>query len=75
MLALAQNLGLKTVAEGIETESQMAALKKLGCEGGQGFLLAKPMDCSDLHEYLSDHEDKDILQLPFEDVPIHATLQ
>lgn len=75
VLALAQNLGLKTVAEGIETEAQMAALKKLGCEGGQGFLLAKPMGCSDLRKYLADREEKNILQLPFEDVPIHATLQ
>ncbi len=75
VLALARNLGLKTVAEGIETEAQMKALKKLGCDGGQGFLLAKPMMFNELRDFLSDHESVDILQLPFEDVPIHATLQ
>ncbi len=75
VLALAQNLGLQTVAEGIETESQMNALKKLGCEGGQGFLLAKPMACTELSAFLFDRESTEILQIPFDDVPILATLQ
>ena len=75
VLALARNLGLKTVAEGIETESQMAALKQLGCDGGQGFLLAKPMNSDELSDFLFDHENSDILRPPFEDLPIHATLQ
>ena len=75
VLALAKNLGLKTVAEGIENEAQMDALKKLGCDGGQGFLLAKPMNSNEIRDFLSDHEDTDILQIPFDDLPIHATLQ
>ncbi|MGB7207503.1 MAG: EAL domain-containing protein [Pyrinomonadaceae bacterium] len=75
VLSLARNLGLKTVAEGIETATQMNALKKLGCDGGQGFLLAKPMKFNEIQDFLSDQENIDILQLPFDDVPIHATLQ
>ena len=75
VLTLARNLGLKTVAEGIETATQMNALKKLGCDGGQGFLLAKPMKFNEIQDFLSDQENIDILQLPFDDVPIHATLQ
>ena len=75
VLALAQNLGLKTVAEGIETEAQMEALKKLGCDGGQGFLLAKPMNATEIREFLIGYETTDILQIPFDDLPIHATLQ
>ena len=43
VISLAKNLGIRTVGEGIETPSQFAALKRLGCESGQGFLLAEPM--------------------------------
>ena len=41
VITLAQTLGLDTVAEGIEHESQVAALLELGCVAGQGFLFAK----------------------------------
>jgi diguanylate cyclase (GGDEF)-like protein len=40
---MAQDLGLELVAEGIETENQLAQLKKLHCAEGQGFLLGRPM--------------------------------
>lgn len=76
VLALARNLGLKTVAEGIETEQQLNALRELGCDGGQGYLFAKPMGIEDLRVYLADLEGNDeILQLPFDGVPVVATLQ
>jgi EAL domain-containing protein (putative c-di-GMP-specific phosphodiesterase class I) len=42
ILALAHALGLKVVAEGIETEEELQALKDLGCEYGQGYLLGRP---------------------------------
>lgn len=76
VLALARNLGLKTVAEGIETEHQLKALKELGCDGGQGYLFARPMGVDDLRHYLADLEGNDeLLQLPFDNVPVLATLQ
>ncbi|EDX86573.1 PAS fold family [Synechococcus sp. PCC 7335] len=40
---LANNLGLDIVAEGIETETQLAGLRSLGCYNIQGFYFAKPM--------------------------------
>jgi EAL domain-containing protein (putative c-di-GMP-specific phosphodiesterase class I) len=43
VINLATGLGLDVVAEGIETESQRAALVALGCRYGQGFLVARPM--------------------------------
>jgi diguanylate cyclase (GGDEF)-like protein/PAS domain S-box-containing protein len=43
VLALGQSLGLVTVAEGIETPEQRAMLRELGCDRGQGFLLARPV--------------------------------
>ena len=41
VITLGETLGLETVAEGIEQESQVAALLELGCVAGQGFLFAK----------------------------------
>ncbi|MCV4776108.1 EAL domain-containing protein, partial [Escherichia coli] len=42
VILLAKNLRMRVVAEGIETESQLALLQQLGCDYGQGFLIAKP---------------------------------
>ncbi len=44
IIALAWNLGLNVVAEGIETPQQMELLKMLKCEYGQGYLFSKPLD-------------------------------
>jgi len=49
---LSRHLELRTVAEGIETEEQLAALRQFGCAFGQGFLLARPMPIADLRALL-----------------------
>ena len=41
---LAHSLGLDVIAEGIETEIQLNILRELGCEYGQGYLFASPLD-------------------------------
>ncbi|MFN8075108.1 MAG: EAL domain-containing protein [Kineosporiaceae bacterium] len=41
--AMAHALGMVTVAEGIETPEQLAELVRLGCDEGQGYLLARPL--------------------------------
>jgi EAL domain-containing protein (putative c-di-GMP-specific phosphodiesterase class I) len=41
-------LGLHVTAEGIEGSNQLASLRSMGCELGQGFLFAKPMDATAL---------------------------
>ena len=43
IVRLADELGLRTVAEGIEDDEQLAALRHLGCTLGQGYLFARPM--------------------------------
>ncbi|MET0333501.1 MAG: EAL domain-containing protein [Rhizobacter sp.] len=43
VVKLAQALGLKVVAEGVETEQQKEILRRLGCNELQGYLFAKPM--------------------------------
>ncbi len=47
IIAMAHQLGLQVIAEGIETEEQLEYLRKNGCDMGQGFLLGKPMTASD----------------------------
>ena len=44
IVTLAHNLGMDTIAEGIETVNQLAQLKALKCEYGQGYYLSKPLD-------------------------------
>ncbi len=41
---LAHSLQMRVVAEGIENEAQLAALQRLGCDFGQGYLFARPAD-------------------------------
>lgn len=42
ILAMAGALGLRAVAEGVETEAQLACLRELGCAQAQGFLFSVP---------------------------------
>lgn len=44
IISLAKNLRMKVIAEGIETETQLALLQNLGCDYGQGYLLARPQN-------------------------------
>jgi EAL domain-containing protein (putative c-di-GMP-specific phosphodiesterase class I) len=43
IISLSHNLGLRVVAEGVETDEQLAQLQAMDCEFGQGFLFAMPM--------------------------------
>ena len=54
-ISLAHNLNIEVVAEGIETEEQMAMLKRCGCDYGQGFFIAPPLSASDATDFLFEH--------------------
>ncbi len=43
IIALAHNLGLSVVAEGVEAEEQLAFLRSEGCEEYQGYLFSRPV--------------------------------
>ncbi|HEV2059616.1 MAG TPA: EAL domain-containing protein [Solirubrobacteraceae bacterium] len=52
IVALAHNLDMHVVAEGIEHPAQLALLRSIGCEYGQGYLFARPADAGDLEPTL-----------------------
>ncbi|HEU0054262.1 MAG TPA: EAL domain-containing protein, partial [Longimicrobium sp.] len=53
IVALARNLGVRVVAEGVETPEQLAALRALGCDYGQGYLFSRPLPEADADALLA----------------------
>jgi EAL domain-containing protein (putative c-di-GMP-specific phosphodiesterase class I) len=52
IVTLAHNLGMKVIAEGVETAEQAEQLRTLGCEYGQGYLFSRPISQSKVLELL-----------------------
>ena len=48
LVVLAQAAGMDVVAEGVEQESQLAALRRLGCAYGQGFYFSRPLPTDEI---------------------------
>lgn len=46
IIMLAHTLGMKVVAEGVETQAQLDLLKEVGCERAQGYLFSRPSDAN-----------------------------
>jgi len=55
LIAMAHNLGLEVIAEGVETPSQAAFLIGQKCEEAQGYLYSKPLPAADFEAYLRSH--------------------
>ncbi|HET7275644.1 MAG TPA: EAL domain-containing protein [Longimicrobiaceae bacterium] len=48
IISLSRSIGLEVIGEGIETQAQLNALREMGCDFGQGYLLARPTAPADL---------------------------
>jgi diguanylate cyclase (GGDEF)-like protein len=54
VVTLADAMELRTIAEGVETEEQLAVVEALGCHCIQGYLLARPMPANEATQWLID---------------------
>jgi EAL domain-containing protein (putative c-di-GMP-specific phosphodiesterase class I) len=63
---MGHSLGLKVVAEGIETEASAQRLGALGCDIGQGYFFAEPMSCERLQSWLEGRERIPVIAVPID---------
>ena len=56
IIVMAHKLGLKVIAEGVETEAQRALLTQAGCDYAQGYLLSRPLPADEFKELLKGQE-------------------
>jgi len=52
IIAMSHRLGVRVIAEGVETEAQLACLRSLRCDNVQGYLFAKPMPADEAEAWL-----------------------
>ncbi len=62
-IGLAAALGMKTVAEGVETFEQLEVLRELGCDAVQGYLVSRPATATDLTHWFTGNTFAQLKQL------------
>jgi diguanylate cyclase (GGDEF)-like protein len=64
VIAMAHDLGIEAVAEGVETVEQLESLKRFGCNYGQGYLFSRPVEQAAVEEMLSSADRQPAFLLP-----------
>jgi EAL domain-containing protein (putative c-di-GMP-specific phosphodiesterase class I) len=64
VIAMAHSLNLKVIAEGVETDEQLAFLRERGCHEIQGYLISKPVPAAALKKLLAARKRARVLQTP-----------
>lgn len=60
VIAMGRALGLKVIAEGVESTEQLAVLRALGCDVGQGYLFARPLPAEQFLDFVQQHGDDEV---------------
>jgi len=60
IVSMTRELGMETIAEGIETGEQLNELKGLSCSFGQGFLLSRPLDKESAETVLEKYQNRQV---------------
>jgi sensor c-di-GMP phosphodiesterase-like protein len=60
IVAMARELGLRTITEGVETEAQASQVRTLGCDYAQGYHFARPMPLPELCRWLRDRSAQEV---------------
>ena len=74
IILLAQNLGIRVIAEGVENEIQLEHLKLLGCDSVQGFHIGEPMNFESIQRFLAGSH-APVASEKFRDLPVISTVQ
>jgi EAL domain-containing protein (putative c-di-GMP-specific phosphodiesterase class I)/DNA-binding response OmpR family regulator len=61
---MAHKLNIKSVAEGVETEQDWEMLRKMNCDIGQGYYIAKPMSVDDFLEFINHYRHQTLQSSP-----------
>ena len=62
IISMAKQLGMKTVAEGVESRNQVEFLRRVGCDEIQGYIFGKPMPARLMDDYINTIPKRRILQ-------------
>ena len=60
IISMSETLHLGTIAEGIESSEQIVMLQGLGCEMGQGYHFAKPLNVLEMSNFLRDETESTV---------------
>ena len=58
IVAMARQLKLRTVAEGIEEQGELEVMREIGCDAGQGYLFQRPVPAEEFAEFLCEWPDR-----------------